>query len=147
MIVALSLVYYIHLCATLSHLFSFLYIIIIQKHLGQFLHFFQNYMIKTRLISFYIAIFMNDEESPMKGRRKWLKSRIWGLICHVLTLFNELARQSHPDSKMVKSNPPCQDSSHLSCLQLHSYNNSLLKLSSDQLILFLGWMQLDKLFW
>ena len=35
MIVALSLVYYIHLCATLSHLFSFLYIIIIQKHLGQ----------------------------------------------------------------------------------------------------------------
>ena len=61
-------------------------------------------MIKTRLISLYIAIFMNDEESPMKGRRKWLKSRIWG---HVLTLFNELARQSHPDSKMVKSNHPC----------------------------------------
>ena len=28
MLVALSLVYYIHLCATLSHLFSFLYIII-----------------------------------------------------------------------------------------------------------------------
>ena len=76
MIVALSLVYYIHLCATLSHLFSFLYIIIIQKHLGQFLHFFQNYMIKTRLISLYIAIFRGGKESPMKGRRKWLKSRI-----------------------------------------------------------------------
>lgn len=76
MIVALSLVYYIHLCATLSHLFSFLYIIIIQKHLGQFLHFFQNFMIKTMLIRLYIAIFMNGEESPMKGRRKWLKSKI-----------------------------------------------------------------------
>ena len=64
-------------------------------------------MIKTRLIRLYIAIFINEKENPMKGRRKWLKSRIWGLICHVLTLFNELARQSHPDSKMVKSNPPC----------------------------------------
>lgn len=107
MIVAPSLVYYIHLCATLSHLFSFLYIIIIQKHLGQFLHFFQNYMIKTRLFSLYVAIFRSDEENPTRRRRKWLKSRIWGLICHVLTLFNELARQSHLDLEMVKNNHPC----------------------------------------